>query len=381
MNYQDLASKYQTPFYIFDIEKVTDRINYLKSFMKDIELVYSIKANPFIVPFVKDLVDRFELCSPGEYDITKKAGASLDKMVISGVYKDNSTMEKIFNDGIPHRYTIESLNQWNLLKEKTHKYNKNINVILRLTSSNQFGMSKEDIEYILSNQDELITIKGIEYFSKTQRKSITILEKELIELNEYLEYLEETYNYNLEEFEYGPGFPVFYFEGDEFDEETFFTDFFRIIQNIKNKKISLEMGRSLAASCGEYVTKVVDMKSNNGNTYAIVDGGINHIAYYGQTMAMKVPHHEIVPNRDGDDKYCICGSLCTINDIIIKELRASNLSINDLLVFKNTGAYCMTEGISLFLSRNLPSVLIKKSDTIVLARESVETSTLNSTNM
>jgi len=36
--------------------------------------------------------------------------------------------------------------------------------------------------------------------------------------------------------------------------------------------------------------------------------------------------------------------------------------VGDVLRFDNTGAYCMTEGISLFLSRDLPRVCLIDAD-------------------
>ncbi len=54
--------------------------------------------------------------------------------------------------------------------------------------------------------------------------------------------------------------------------------------------VILEMGRYLTYLCGYYITSIVDMKVNHGQNYAIVDGGINHLNYYGQAMAMKLPH-------------------------------------------------------------------------------------------
>ena len=147
-------------------------------------------------------------------------------------------------------------------------------------------------------------------------------------------------------------------------------------------KIVIELGRSIAASCGYYITKVVDKKTNKGQNYAIVDGGIHHLVYYGQTMAMKFPHLEIYPARNDEntEDWNLMGSLCTINDIIIKQYPVSNLQIGDAFIFKNTGAYCMTEGISLFLSRELPQVALLKNDNLNLVRDAFKTYTLNKAN-
>ena len=37
------------------------------------------------------------------------------------------------------------------------------------------------------------------------------------------------------------------------------------------------------------MTKIVDQKKNDAVNVCIVDGGINHVNYYGQNMAMKTP--------------------------------------------------------------------------------------------
>lgn len=379
MDYEKLTKEYATPLYIYDIDKLKERIAYLKRYLGNkIRLVYAVKANTFIVPYVHELVDSLELCSFGEYEIAKNAHVPFDKMVISGVNKDEKSIETIFQNGIPSRFTIESLEQWKLLKRLCKEHDKHIKVLLRYTSGNQFGMSKEDIETILNEPLHNIEIKGIQYFSKTQRHSLPILEKELIKLSTYMEELETKFGISFEEFEYGPGFPIYYFEGDDFDEEEFLKGFKDIIdRSIKNRQVNIELGRSIAASCGEYITKIVDLKKNDSAQYAIVDGGINHISYYGQTMAIKIPYHEIIPDRKGDESYIICGSLCTINDILIKDLRAANLQIGDLIVFKNAGAYCATEGISLFLSRDLPRILIRQNEKITQTRDAFKTSTLN----
>ena len=109
------------------------------------------------------------------------------------------------------------------------------------------------------------------------------------------------------------------------------------------------------------------------------------MAYYGQFMAMKLPFMEVLSpegkarGRETEEVWNICGSLCTINDILVKQLPAEGLSVGDRLVFKNTGAYSVTEGIALFLSRDLPAVIIKaaQSEEELLARPHQELYPIN----
>lgn len=375
-----IIKEYDTPIYVFDIKELKDRIKYLRSKLpKRLELCYAIKANTFFIEDIIQDVERFEVCSPGEYEICEKKEIPENKIVISGIYKTPEFINSMIKDEKDvNCYTIESLEQFELFKNS----GKSLNLLIRLTSGNQFGIGEEEAEYIIKNRNDYkyLNIKGIQYFSGTQKISIKNTRKELEYLDSFVEKIYNIYGYAPEEIEYGGGFPVYYFENTEFDEEEYLKEFSNIINEMKfNGKIIIELGRSIAAKCGYYFTKVVDMKTNKNQNYAIVDGGMNHIVYYGQSMAMKTPRCKVLPERDNISpvNWNICGSLCTINDILIKQFLVTDLKIGDIIMFKNAGAYCPTEGISLFLSRDLPCIAKLKDDKIISVRNSLPTYTFN----
>lgn len=380
---KQLLENFKTPAYIFDIQKLKNRVKYLKeSLPENVLLCYAIKANTFIVKEIEDCIDRLEVCSPGEYEICKASNIAGNKILITGVYKTPKVIKDIIeNEKDVDYFTIESMEQFRLIKDI--KKDKKIKIMLRLTSGNQFGINEEEIEEIIKNYDkyENIEITGIQYFSGTQKTSLKIMQREIDYVDGFVKELKEKYQFETKELEFGPGFPVYYFQNTEFDEEAYLKEFSQIISNMEYKgKIVLELGRSIAASCGYYITKVVDKKTNKGQNYAILDGGINHITYYGQTMAMKLPKCSIYPQRENteNEKWNLCGSLCTINDILVKQFPVGNLQIGDVFIFENTGAYCMTEGISLFLSRELPQVIkLKEDGSLELVRDSLPTYVLN----
>ena len=377
-----------TPFYVFDIDVLKKRINYLKSMMpSNVELCYAMKANPFVVKKIEDVIKKYEICSYGEWSIAHGLMVDASKMVISGVYKNEEEMIDIINNKSNGEvFTVESVNQLKLLDKITKDKKVFIDCILRLTSGNQFGMTEEEIEHILNNRDEYnyLNIMGIQYFSGTQKKLERRILKELEYVDNFVKHLNDDLGFIVEELEFGPGFPVMYFEKEQdFLEDNYLM---AIADGIKNMKyqghITMEHGRSIAALCGKYYTQVVDMKTNKEGNFAIVDGGMNHLVYYGQMMAMKKPMMDILPKRNkiNEESWNIVGSLCTINDLIVKQLSVSNLKLGDILVFKNTGAYSMTEGISLFLSRDLPKVLFYEDGKYEVVRENIPTYKLNMPN-
>lgn len=383
-----LINEVSTPFYVFDINVLRDRIDYLNSMMpENVHLCYAMKANPFVVKEIDEIIEKYEICSYGEWNIAKKMGVSDSKMVISGVYKDEISMEDILNNYKNGEvFTIESLNQIELLNNLTKEKKKVINIILRLTSGNQFGMCEEEIIEILENRDkyEYLNIMGIQYFSGTQKKLSKRIIKELEYVDEFVLNLKNNLGFVVEELEFGPGFPVVYFETEQdFDEQTYLMEIADKIKNMKYQgHITMELGRSIVASCGSYYTKVVDKKTNKEGNFAVLDGGMNHLVYYGQMMAMKKPMLDILPKREDKilENWNLVGSLCTINDLIVKQLPVSNLEIGDIFVFKNTGAYSMTEGISLFLSRDLPKVVFVQGGEMKIVRENINTYKFNMPN-
>lgn len=379
-----ILSQESSSFYVFDTAALKQRLSYLRKHLPDrVQLCYAVKANPFISKEMYGEVERFEICSPGETDICRSLGISTEKMVISGIYKTPWVIDEMISDGFDGVMTAESLTQYRLLCELSEKYSCEIKVLLRLTNDSQFGMNGSDIESIIDSRAEhsRINIVGVQYFSGTQKTSIKRFRRELEQLDVFLKKLREEHGFEAAELEYGTGFPVSYFEGDELDEDALLDGFSELIKGMEFRgDIILELGRSIAASCGRYYTHVVDIKQNKGMNYALIDGGMHHIVYFGQQMAMKKPFFSVVgKNGTVPDRYwTICGSLCSMNDIVVKQVELPEIEIGDVLCFENAGAYCMTEGISLLLSRDIPAIYIKRdSDTLFCVRRAFETREIN----
>ncbi|MDT3843690.1 MAG: alanine racemase [Bacillota bacterium] len=362
-----------------------DRIGWLRSRLPGgTGLCYAVKANPFVLREIRNDPERFEICSYGEAEICMQSGISSEKMVISGVYKTPEALEKLVADasfrGI---FTVESLLQYTQLCTYSERFGHPIRVLLRLTNDSQFGINEEDIVRILRERSlhPYMHYIGLQFFSGTQKTSIKRFHREIVFLDEFLLRLEVETGLRLEELEYGPGFPVDYFDSDHTDEEMLLAEFSSLLNRmVSHPKITLEIGRSMAASCGRYYTHVVDRKENRGQHYALIDGGMHQLVYFGQHMAMKHPYLSVIGKPDvvPEIRWTICGALCSMNDIVAKQVLLPEIEIGDTICFENTGAYCAMEGMALFLSRDLPEIyLIRENGDIVCARKHFETRILN----
>ena len=379
----------QTPGYVFDIDVFREQIHKVKDAWGEIGLCYSIKANPFLVGKTPDEIDWLEVCSPGELAICKEKGIDPKKILFSGVNKTKQSVREAFDYGVGI-FTAESILHAELIDQEAKTRNTNAKTLLRLSAGSQFGMSEEDLTKILAAQKDgayaNLQITGIHYFSGTQKTKVKEIEKELHALDAFLQRLKEQYAFVPEQVEYGTGLGVEYFIStkDEIPNQEkdlqLLADAAPVLKEFAEKyPLTVEMGRFFAACCGSYYTAVVDLKTTNEITYVICDGGLNHLKYQGQVMGMHVPQIRVLQKEEAatTKPYCICGSLCTTADVLVRKADLPDLSIGDVLVFEKTGAYSVTEGLALFLSRELPAVYLKEGIGLTEVRPVTPVHTLN----
>lgn len=381
---ESLCALYGTPLYVFDVPALHARVAQLRRSLPDhVSLCYAVKANPFLIRELCGQVERFEICSPGEAAVCHRLGVPAETQVISGVYKTATDISRMLqHPNGPRLFTVESERQFVLLGRLSARHRVTIQVLLRVGAGSQFGMDEAEIVQLLRRRTDYpyLDIIGLQYFSGTQKASVKRLKRELESLDAFARSLRDEMGFTVRELEFGPGFPVPYFTPDAFDEQAFFADFSALLNGLRcGAHVTLELGRSIAASCGTYLTRVVDIKRSRGQNYAILDGGMHHLAYYGQQLGMHTPPCRPYPSRRGKAQpWNLCGALCTVNDILAKQLPVAGLKCGDLFAFENAGAYCMTEGLSLFLSRALPPVvLLQQGGATQLVREALPTDTLN----
>ena len=359
---QDIAASFATPAFIFDADEFGRRAKNVKSAIGGASLCYSIKANPFLLACLPEEIDRVEVCSPGELAICRRVGVDPSTVVYSGVNKGSEDIAEAIEYGA-ELLTAESLRQLGLINAAALAAGKRVRVALRLTSGNQFGMDSENLKRAVAEKGsyEGVDIVAIHYYSGTQKKKLAVVEKELAELEELAEELEKRFGLSGISLEYGPGLPADYFGDDpEGRDMAVLAEAGAMIAAVAARRsVTVEFGRFLASPCGTYLTAAADIKSNNGENFVICDGGINHLKYYGQTMAMQTPPITLLGDHgEKTEDYTLCGSLCTTADILVRKVTLPALSVGDVLAFGRCGAYSVTEGIGLFLSRQLPRIVL-----------------------
>lgn len=365
-----------TPYYCFNTDVFSNKVgDFRRKLRGTAQICYSMKANPWLVKSALDCCDYIEVCSSGELNICLEANIPMERISVGGVAKTREECEKIVYLS-PHRISVESKAQLEIFERLASLMNRSVSVHLRLSSGNQFGMSLEQVKDIFQNAKKYphIYIKGIHYYPGTQKKSLKDASSIIQTLVTALDMLP------IDEIQFGAGIGVPLYISQNSEDYNTYTDY--IIEGIsilaERCTITLECGRCITYSAGCYVTSVLEIKKQYNRHFLIVDGGIHQLSYHGQIGGKPVPIIKKIPCSSTPEKiYTVCGSLCTVNDILAKDVLLPEINIGDKLVFFNAGAYSVTEAKPLFLSRDLPTIVLKNTKETVVLRESLPTYTLN----
>ena len=383
-----IAARYGTPCFVFDEEALAQRMREIRQIAGDsVHLCYSIKANPFLLPAMRRLTELLEVCSPGELTICEDLRVDPDAILFSGVNKTAADIAHAMDAGVT-RFTAESPLHIELLNDAAVARGRVYPVLLRLTAGSQFGMDESDLVDAVAHQERYpgLRFEGIHYFAGTQRKKLSEQRAELAMLGELFDRLKADYGFTVAKLEYGPGLYFPYFTHEDASDtlaplRELAPDLAAMAQRVH---LTVEMGRFFVSACGTYLTTVVDTKVNCGHAYAIVDGGIHHVNYLGGNMGMRLPHIRQLPGPLHADEalkdYVLCGSLCTTADVLVRKLPLCALSRGDVLAFENIGAYAVTEGPALFLSRDLPRIVLHDAAGDRLVRDTIHASSINQSN-
>ncbi len=163
----------------------------------------------------------------------------------------------------------------------------------------------------------------------------------------------------------GGGFGIPYFTGEQPLNLTAIGDNLaslveRAAQEMPQVELVIELGRYLVGEAGIFVTRIVDRKVSRGQTFLVVDGGLNHhlaaSGNFGQVIRKNYPL--AIGNRMADETKVLAsvvGPLCTPLDILGDRLVLADARPGDLVVVFQSGAYGASASPQSFLGH--PAVL------------------------
>ncbi|MFS4467356.1 diaminopimelate decarboxylase [Maribacter sp. 2210JD10-5] len=378
----NIAKTYGDPVYVYDSEKIIAQFNRLtKAFstVENLKLNYAAKAlsNISILRLMNSLGSGLDTVSIQEVHLGLLAGFKPESIIFTPNGVSLQEIEEAAKLGV--RINIDNLS----ILEQFGSKHPDIPVCIRINphvmaggNSNisvghidsKFGISIHQIPHLLRIVElTKMNINGIHMHTGSDILDIDVF----LYASEIL--FETAKNFkNLDFIDFGSGFKVPYKEGDietnieELGEKlsTRFNEF--CADYGKELTLAFEPGKFLVSEAGYFLAKVNVVKQTTSTVFASIDSGFNHLIrpmLYGST-------HQIIniSNPGGRERYySVVGYICE-TDTFASNRRINEIKEDDILCFKNAGAYCFTMA-SNYNSRFRPPEVLWHEGKAILIRE------------
>lgn len=355
----------QTPFYAYDRNLIKKRVAELRAALPaSIKLHYAMKANPMpaLVAFMAGLVDGIDVASAGELKVALDAGTNPHEISFAGPGKRQAELHQAVAAGI--LINLESFREVAELAAISDELSVPARVAVRINPDFElrgsgmkmgggpkpFGVDAERVPELLTAIDAAgLQFEGFHLFAGSQNlkaESICEAQRKAYELALDLSAHAPSAVHLLN---LGGGFGIPYFPGEERLDLGAVGDNLRHLalraaEEMPNARLVIELGRYLVGEAGVYVSRVVDRKVSRGQTFLVVDGGLNHhlsaSGNFGQVIRKNYP--VAIGNRMGNTEtevVSIVGPLCTPLDLLADRVELPVAQPGDLVVIFQSGAY------------------------------------------
>lgn len=365
----------QTPFYAYDRSLLKARVAELRSALPAaIKLHYAMKANPMpaVVGLMAGLVDGIDVASAGELKVALDAGANPHEVSFAGPGKRDAELRQAVAAGV--LVNLESFREVGVLAAASAELGCPARVAVRVNPDfelkgsgmkmgggpKQFGVDAERVPQLLKEIGAAgLQFEGFHLFAGSQNlkaESICEAQQKSWELARRLaEHAPAPVRFlNL-----GGGFGIPYFPGEQrLDLAPIGANLAelaaRTASEMPQAELVIELGRYFVGEAGIYVTRVIDRKVSRGQTYLVVDGGLNHhlsaSGNFGQVIRKNYP--AAIGNRmggTGTESVSVVGPLCTPLDLLADRMELPLSQPGDLVVLFQSGAYGASASPQAFL--------------------------------
>lgn len=372
-----LVAEHGSPLFIYSQSHLTSRIEALRAAMpQDLHIHYAMKANPYapLLTHMIGLVDGIDIASGGELAMALGAGAAAGQISFAGPGKRDAELLQAIKSGVT--INIESPTECDRALAIGAELGLQPRLAIRVNpdfdlkgsgmkmggGAKQFGM---DVDLVAPTVRKILAAKahwrGFHIFAGSQAlKADAIIETQAQTIALAAQLAEEI-GQCPEHVNLGGGFGIAYFPGDEALDIAQIGDalkqqFSELPEILADTRFALELGRYLVGEAGVYLTRIVDRKESQGETFLITDGGLHHqlaaSGNFGTVIRRNYPA-AIATRYDQPvgETVSIVGCLCTPLDLLSDRAEMPTAQVGDIVAIFCAGAYGATASPANFLGQ------------------------------
>ncbi|EPR16701.1 diaminopimelate decarboxylase [Sphingobium indicum IP26] len=374
-----------TPLFVYDMGIVEGQARAFRDAMPAaLSLHYAVKANPHapLLERMAKLVDGFDVASGGELARALEAGMDAAHISFAGPGKRDDELIVAIDSGATINLESEGEARRAIAlaerRGRTPKLAVRVNPDFDLKGSGMrmgggakpFGVDAERAAALARRVIEAGgEWRGWHIFAGSQALGAQALIETQAATVDLAARLSEAVGAPPPLVNLGGGFGIPYFPGDERLDIRPIGDALgglldRRADILQDSAFAMELGRWLVGEAGVYLTRIVDVKKSQGETFVVVDGGLHHqLAASGNFGTVVRRNYPIaVANRFGEasaeDAVTVVGCLCTPIDRLGDKVALPPVEEGDLVAIFLAGAYGASASPTAFLGHPAPRELL-----------------------
>jgi diaminopimelate decarboxylase len=394
-----LAERFDTPLYVYSASAIRQRVNAFERAFAQVAhtICFSVKANSNlgILRLLAKMGCGFDVVSGGELDrVASVDRRALKKVVFSGVGKTGAEMRAALKAGIV-LFNVESESELRALGECAAQLKRTAPVALRVNpdvpadthpyistglQKHKFGVPIGQARrlYRLAAQTRYLRVAGVSVHIGSQITDVKPFAATMERVAELIEELRAE-GHSIAYLDAGGGLGINYQApggaANSSDFASAVSDYAAaLLRPLRGLKLHLllEPGRSIVASAGALLTRVIYNKTNGSKKFLVVDAAMNDLIRPSLYQA----YHEIVPARlqpeAGKQTVDVVGPVCETGDFFARDRLLPVARPGDLLAILDAGAYGMSLA-SNYNTRGRPAEILVAGKSIkrVRRRESI----------
>ena len=379
----EIAARFGTPSYAFDIRCIRQQVDKLRLHLPDqVELLYSFKANASlgICDVLEDCGVGAEVASAGELATAVEAGFSDQRIFVTGPFKSAETLSLLENlpaavISVDSPGELAALSEIGMPRPVVLRLRPDFDscAVVEAGSESRFGFTAADLgraaELLDSSPIELL---GFHIFSGSQMLDTSALKDQLRRAMELALRSADTLDIEPSLINLGGGFGIPYGPNDEEIELAVLGEALaRQVELASPARIVIELGRYLVAQSGWYLTSVLDQQTLQGRRAVVVDGGTHQRGdMCGLNLSTDAhPPHLLAAEQSPLEATDVLGCLSLPSDILARAAMLPTTVAGQVLAFANAGAYGVWSSPAAFHGSPLPAEVAFDGTSIQLMRE------------
>ena len=365
-----------TPLFVYDMGIVERQVRDLRDAMPaQLSIHYAVKANPYpaLLERMARLVDGFDVASGGELARALEAGMDAAHVSFAGPGKRDDELAAAIDAGVTLNLESEGEARRALAiaekRGRTPRLAVRVNPDFDLKGSGMrmgggakpFGVDADRAAGLARTLiDAGADWRGWHIFAGSQALAAEALIETQAATVGLAARLSDAVGVAPPLVNLGGGFGIPYFPGDQrLDIAPIGDALGQTLQAradiLADSEFAIELGRWLVGEAGVYLTRVVDVKQSQGETFVVVDGGLHHqlaaSGNFGTVVRRNYPM--AVANRYGaspaEEAVTVVGCLCTPIDKLGDKVALPPMVEGDLIAIFAAGAYGASASPSAFL--------------------------------